>query len=61
MSPKIEVKREPLIAQSTFELLLSSMHKLMPLQLGVVQEPFITTWHWTYVLSLPVSHLVLLQ
>jgi hypothetical protein len=56
MGPQIEVQRESLETELTLERFLSSMHQLMPLQLGVVQELLPTTFYRANILALTMCH-----
>jgi hypothetical protein len=59
MSPEVEIQGKPFSTEFTLERLLSCMHKLMPFELRIVQEPFSTVVYRADILPLTVSHHVL--
>lgn len=59
MGPQVEVERESLIAERTFERLLARVDQLMSLELRVVKESLVATLHRADVLTFAMSHKML--
>lgn len=56
MGTQVEVKTELLVAKSALKWFFTGVHKLVALELRVIEESFVTTVNWADVLSLAVSH-----